>query len=702
MYVCIQPHIITVDNISLVYGNICAHTINNCSHKSALSCLLGLKQHFVMDQTAATQTTAENVIVDGDVLETTFEYKDGLFNRFTHVIVCDMEGAFVRAVPYIYARAIPRLAQTFATVPLEQYSKLAEFAIRDELLQVKSANPELLCSLIDKQDAVIPSLHREMNEYKLLGLLDYSSAHLLTKRLAGFFRSIPVGNYEGRGIFWDPVNYEGEDHPTDRGDDEDYEDYTRRIICGYIKSRSLPMAHLIPMPAERQTMVSELLDELSKHVYTGSLQHAIQRSHYAPMMRGRGNIHSEGLTSLMAEEFRCVKNAESIDNESVFVFNNAQLDSARVSVPSEKAHDNLKYYVGEYLDELDLSRSFITGSAITASIIRTRRDGEYKSDRNTMIDLLYPKVLTSVDPEAMNEIRKDNINLWFIRAVSETEGIATKGNKNVRFTIKSGSDVDIAVDNTVSDEEYRRIAVSHLEVIQRYHPYAKMREVLKPKGDWNYVIYTDDSAYVPVFRQVEMYRSSFRNICTHHVGAVRGAYTSRWSEKPQFYLTASALYTSMTCDTPNYHYFAGRKSNPQDVIVKNMQRGIHTTDWRLTRIIEKYIEMKNIVFSPLPFYEGRNIPYSLFVAAIEYNIVQEKLAATSARIRQQRPQLLPARAFPRRERPVQKALVPAVATVETSNSNGGSSAVAPLNRTWRPVQKGSVPAASTSAPKAAM
>jgi len=142
-------------------------------------------------------------------------------------------------------------------------------------------------------------------------------------------------------------------------------------------------------------------------------------------------------------------------------------------------------------------------------------------NRELVIDILYPKVLTQLDSRHIERVRNDNINLWNINAISISEGTMTKGTELITFTIKSGSDFDISIDNTVSDEEYRQIVQKHFEVISRYYPYVKIREYTKPKGDWNYVIYTDDPVYFPVFRTVEIYRSSFRNICSHHVGAVR-------------------------------------------------------------------------------------------------------------------------------------------------------------------------------------
>jgi hypothetical protein len=389
------------------------------------------------------------------------------------------------------------------------------------------------------------------------------------------------------------------------------------------------MAHIFPISDERMTMMSELLSSLSNYDEDSSVVPA-RRSHFAPLFKNLPNLNADCLKILMTEEFRCVKNDEYIDGNSVFIFNSSHLDISEHTIPSGQAVENLRYYVGLYFDDLDLSRSFITGSSITASIIRTERDGSYCrtspiDDRAIAIEILYPKVVTCLEPADASVLQRDNINKWNIRALSATNGIASKGHVQIPFTIKSGADVDIAVDETVSDNEYREIAHDHFNVISRYYPYVKIREYIKPKGDWNYVIYTDDPDYIAIFRTVEIYRSSFRKICSHHIGAVRGCYTSRWGSDPQFYLTASGVLTSLCNSTPNYHYFSGRKSNPQDIIIKYMQRGIDMCDQVLQRIIQDYISDHGIELSYLPFYFGRNIPCSIFAASIEYPLAREKL-----------------------------------------------------------------------------
>lgn len=481
-----------------------------------------------MDITSQRDGT-EYTIIDGDMLEDIFEDFSEMFDRFTHVIVCNQVGIFFRTVPYVYARNISRVRDLLRIVPLNEYPALSEYAIKDELLQLKINNPALICSLVEKQDNILPILHQELRELESLEMLEEIYARSLISRLTAFLKTVRVGNYDGDGIFWLPENYGGDSDHIEREDGEDYEDYTRRVICTHIKSRRLPMVHLIPVPEDRGRMLLELIDSL-RHYPKGNLLYSIaQLSYFAPLFRNRHGTRI--FTVLMAEEFRCVKNEEKIDGNASFVFNSAQLDIVEQTVETNIAIDNLRYYVGDYFDDLDLSQSFITGSAITASLMRTNIDYIYEN-RELMIDLLYPKVLTQLEEKDANELRNDNINLWNINALSENQGIAVKGSKEIYFIIKSGSDVDLVIDNTVSDEDYRRIARTHFDVIRKYYPYVKIREYTKPKGDWNYLIYTDDPIYITVFRTVEIYRSSFRNICSHHVGAVRGCYTSIWSDKP--------------------------------------------------------------------------------------------------------------------------------------------------------------------------
>ena len=305
----------------------------------------------------------EHTIIDGDILETTFEEFGTEFDRFNYVVVCNLEGEFFRAVPYIYARNITRVRTSLRIVSLDTHPKLREYAVRDELAQLCSPNPSLLCDLIDKQDVIIPNLHEEMRALQQLDALDHNAARSLVARLIAFMRSIRVGDTTGDGIFWLPEKYMED---VNESDDEAtnaplYEEQVRLKICAHIKYRPLPMARLMPISPERATMFLDLLQELDPSA-RADLFGLAQVTHFAPIFRNLSKLGPNGLKTLMAEEFRCVKNDEVVDNTALFIFNSEQLDTltARM-VPTADARVNLRYYVGDYLDELDLSRSFSPG-----------------------------------------------------------------------------------------------------------------------------------------------------------------------------------------------------------------------------------------------------------------------------------------------------------------------------------------------------
>lgn len=586
----------------------------------------------VIDELTGVRIRNEVVDEVGEVGE--IEDVDGMFSqhfgRYDHyadLLVTDLEGSVAGVVKHVYAQFNRQTRTQIAEGSVSRFPGYEQSAIDGMVIYLQCEFPHRFLSLISRRENCILDLHRELQEIQQLDLLDQESAASLCSRLIAFLTTMVLGAYSGNGISWSPANYEGDGGATTkRRPDEEYENYIRRRICAHIQGRSLPMAQFMTIPAEQFIYLNDLMTALNPF---RSLDKFVAKSHYAPVFRMRSEIPQSAFRTLMAEEFRCVKMNEVVHGNSIFVFSNEQLDAYGQTVLSSVAKDNLRMYVGDYFDELDLSRSFITGSAITAAIIRTQDE-----DRDQAISKLYSPILTSMSSEAMARFHAgENINLWNIQMISTTEGILTKGPESISFTVRPGSDVDIAIDDTVSDAEYRAIALNHYETIRRYYYYAKMREIPKANGGWNYCIYTDDPHLIPVFRTVELYRTSFRNICTHHVGAVRGCYTSRWSgdgevlspPEAKFYLTASAVYTSMSGKTPNYHYFAGRKSNPQDVIVKNTLRGIGVADAALNSIMENYIQEKQITFSPFPFYLGRNVPCSIFAAAVEYPHVRQYL-----------------------------------------------------------------------------
>lgn len=76
------------------------------------------------------------------------------------------------------------------------------------------------------------------------------------------------------------------------------------------------------------------------------------------------------------------------------------------------------------------------------------------------------------------------------------------------------------------------------------------------------------------FYDVEVYKTSPEHVFTHHVGMTRGwIEKSKETDYPEFHLDGSCLWSVMEMRSPNYSYFAGKKSTPLDVMAKYSFRG---------------------------------------------------------------------------------------------------------------------------------
>ena len=83
----------------------------------------------------------------------------------------------------------------------------------------------------------------------------------------------------------------------------------------------------------------------------------------------------------------------------------------------------------------------------------------------------------------------------------------------------------------------------------------------------------------PGIRPVEMYRTNISTFITHHVGMVRGCYTAAvYGGAPRLVVTASFIDTMANLTTPNYRYFASRKSTPFAIVKKWVHRGFSLTN----------------------------------------------------------------------------------------------------------------------------
>ena len=219
-------------------------------------------------------------------------------------------------------------------------------------------------------------------------------------------------------------------------------------------------------------------------------------------------------------------------------------------------YEALNGYVGGVLEELDLSKTYITGSAIACAL------GYQSSKCDPNIKVLYPNYYISASEE------KGKIRV-------EDTGEVFKGKNNIGH-ITPGADIDMMVCSKVDDKEFDAIAEKHFQVFKAVWRECTMNKIIKKNG-YNYHITSDAADFKRGFREVEIYRGSLNHIASHHVPPVRGWFHrdgSNKEDKGQLYLEASALHCQMVRGSySSYHYFAGTKSTPTDVIAKYERRG---------------------------------------------------------------------------------------------------------------------------------
>lgn len=272
----------------------------------------------------------------------------------------------------------------------------------------------------------------------------------------------------------------------------------------------------------------------------------------------------------------------------------------------EVALENLETFMGGYLGDLDLSRSIVTGSAAMSSVHRTVRSDMFGSHAD-YLSSLYPATYTVMEPEvARRAQRLVSAHDWRAGAplpfvledaaaprLSHEDTAAPHDSKLRRFRVMvwypgtadevrlpyeevAGVDIDIAI--AAEGEDFDRIAAEHFAAIQRRFPSAVLERVDREKSHMYRVVSAVPPGLEKGFREVEMYPATWAEVCTHHVGMVRLGFTGAGAGvegKPlrQFYLTASCLLSAVKGHSPNYYYFASKKTPPQEVLLKYAVRG---------------------------------------------------------------------------------------------------------------------------------
>ena len=259
---------------------------------------------------------------------------------------------------------------------------------------------------------------------------------------------------------------------------------------------------------------------------------------------------------------------------------------------SQESLSNLRTFVGpELYDELDLSESVITGSAIMASCYKYR---SYLIKMNYLeqLALYYPKYYTML-ASSETKIEDDFLIYGEIKDYKYIVELIYK-DKKIPFFFKNGADVDLAVVGS----NFEQIAKEHIQLIQKI--YSKERVCIEKeerKNGTSYKLFD----YQHEFRSIHIYPSSINRILTHHIAPVRGYCTSLKGQK-EIFLATSAILCAEQKSIKNFHYFAGKKL-PWNVVFKTKIRGFsismdgpfyslfhHIEDFYCTEVSEKIIQ----------------------------------------------------------------------------------------------------------------
>ena len=356
----------------------------------------------------------------------------------------------------------------------------------------------------------------------------------------------------------------------------------------------------IKMPKSFAHFKSEINNSGHKHTKA-----AIQRLYQEELLAIDKIAISIPLT--LNENFVWTLDAAHLMSEKVFAVNPFGTKEGFSLFSPKDAHDNLDMYVGGFLDKLDLSRSFITGSGAMSAAMSTPMHDNYSS-HNDYLESFFPRKYTKcVNPLKLVEFVEDTLydinrtpnKLSFVpktKSKSSQEpkfDIVWDKKRVIGFEETSGADVDIAVDAV--GKEFDLIAQNHFKVVQATYSDAVLERTERTRSCM-YTIRSKKGA----FRDIEIYPATWTMICTHHLGMVRLAYTSRnGTKEPRFYLTSSAVMSALSGETPDFNYFASKKNTPQDILLKYAVRGYTPEAFpkQLSRALLKYAE-KSLVWNP--------------------------------------------------------------------------------------------------------
>lgn len=284
------------------------------------------------------------------------------------------------------------------------------------------------------------------------------------------------------------------------------------------------------------------------------------------------------------------KSDHHVENSAQLTFNLTRFDGWNESVYDFiQVKSNLTKIIGEYVHKLNLSQSYITGSTVMAATFVNNEKRDLFASFEDYVESYYPAQYTKLENvkafiELLRTIKTDEqianiktVNVTSANSDSDLNSlniIIVQGKPFIYSTVP-GVDVDIAVD-TETIEQFDKIALEHFAVIQEYFPHIRLNKIPLEAGGHKYRIVA--TQVMARFREVDIYRNKWANICQHHFAMTRLAYTSAMQGGPMVKITASALHVAMSKISERTYYVSSKKVSPQELILKYMQRGFGFAD----------------------------------------------------------------------------------------------------------------------------
>ena len=248
-------------------------------------------------------------------------------------------------------------------------------------------------------------------------------------------------------------------------------------------------------------------------------------------------------------------------------------------LPLNKIKERINIFIGGYLADLDLTKSVITGSAMTACIfeLESMHDlQKYGFDFNDYINILYGKTQTTYDKDKYSDHEiysmfskyREDPKIFSVESKLDMIDIQY-GDQKKTFKTISGTDVDIMV-NTDDVGEFDKIAQNHINAIRKKYPQVVEKKITTHNGNHKYKV------FFPNFEQrnVEIYMSNVDRIASYHLGCVRAYFSSiHGTEKVSCF--PSYLMTMFTGKSPDLRFVPGSKTF-DNILGKYRMRGFHT------------------------------------------------------------------------------------------------------------------------------